>query len=128
MTNDIAIKILTGDVLGTTEQTHEAVAMAVKALSALPSADVTDTNVGNNDLISRRAAYEVLTAYYHHKTDIQHAALHEALNRVPTAHARWEYVDYGGVGNWHCSACRAISPKKYNFCPTCGRDMRGDYQ
>ena len=42
MTNDIAIKILTGDVLGTTEQTHEAVAMAVKALSALPSADAVE--------------------------------------------------------------------------------------
>lgn len=38
MTNDLAIKILSGDVVGTTEQTHEAVAMAVKALSALPSA------------------------------------------------------------------------------------------
>lgn len=42
MTNDLAIKILTGDVLGTTEQTHEAVAMAVKALSALPSADAVE--------------------------------------------------------------------------------------
>ena len=42
MTNDLAIKILMGDVLGTTEQTHEAVAMAVKALSALPSADVAE--------------------------------------------------------------------------------------
>ena len=42
MTNDLAIRILTGDVLGTTEQTHEAVAMAVKALSALPSADVVE--------------------------------------------------------------------------------------
>lgn len=38
MTNDLAIRILSGDILGTTEQTHEAVAMAVKALSALPSA------------------------------------------------------------------------------------------
>ena len=37
MTSKLAIKILTGDVLGTSEQTHEAVAMAVKALS-LPSA------------------------------------------------------------------------------------------
>lgn len=37
MTNELAIKILTGDVLGTSEQTHEAVVMAVKALS-LPSA------------------------------------------------------------------------------------------
>ena len=42
MTNDLAIRILSGDVLGTTEQTHEAVAMAVKALSALPSSDVVE--------------------------------------------------------------------------------------
>ena len=33
MTNNLAIKILTGDVLGTSEQTHEAIKMAVKALS-----------------------------------------------------------------------------------------------
>ena len=81
-----------------------------------------------SDLIDRQVAYDVLTAYYHHKTGIQHAALHDALNKVPTARARWEYVDYGGIGNWHCSACRAISQKKTNFCPACGRDMRGDYQ
>lgn len=42
MTNDLAIRILSGDILGTTEQTHEAVAMAVKALSALPSADAVE--------------------------------------------------------------------------------------
>lgn len=42
MTNELAIRILTGDVLGTSEQSHEAVAMAVKALSALPSADVVE--------------------------------------------------------------------------------------
>lgn len=38
-----------------------------------------------SDLISRRAAYEALTAYYHHTTDMQHAALYDALNRVPSA-------------------------------------------
>ena len=38
-----------------------------------------------DDLISRQAAYEALTAYYHHTTDMQHAALHDALNRVPSA-------------------------------------------
>lgn len=81
-----------------------------------------------SDLIDRQAAYETLTDYYHHRTEIQHAALHDALNRVPAARARWEYVDYGGVGNWHCSACRAISHKRTNFCPACGRNMRGDYQ
>ena len=36
MTKELAIKILTGDVLGTSEQTQKAVTMAVKALS-LPS-------------------------------------------------------------------------------------------
>lgn len=39
------------------------------------------------DYINRQTAYEVLTAYYHHKTDIQHAALHDALDRVPSADA-----------------------------------------
>ena len=38
MTNDLAIRIITGDVLGTSEQTQEAIIMAVKALS-LPSAN-----------------------------------------------------------------------------------------
>lgn len=36
-----------------------------------------------NDLIHKEVAYEVLTDYYHHNTDIQHQALREALNRVP---------------------------------------------
>ena len=33
MTKELAIKILSGDTLGTNEQTHEAVCMAVKALT-----------------------------------------------------------------------------------------------
>ena len=37
-----------------------------------------------NDLISRQAAYDTLTEYYHHKTETQHKSLKEALNRVPT--------------------------------------------
>lgn len=35
-------------------------------------------------LIDTDAAYAVLTDYYHHTTDTQHAALREALGRVPT--------------------------------------------
>ena len=38
MTNELAIRIITGDVLGTSEQTQEAIIMAVKALS-MPSAN-----------------------------------------------------------------------------------------
>ncbi|MBQ2175620.1 MAG: hypothetical protein II453_11385 [Alphaproteobacteria bacterium] len=36
MTNNLAIRILSGEVLGTNEQTHEAVYMAIKALKAEP--------------------------------------------------------------------------------------------
>lgn len=36
MTKELAIQILSGDVLGTSEQTHEAIKMAIKALVAEP--------------------------------------------------------------------------------------------
>lgn len=41
---------------------------------------------------------------------------------------RWEYVDYGGVGNYHCTACReiCICNGDYNFCPNCGAKMLED--
>ena len=35
--------------------------------------------------IDTDTAYEVLTEYYHHKTEAQHEALREALDRVPAA-------------------------------------------
>jgi len=42
MTNELAIRILTGDVLGTSGQTQEAVKMAVKALSSAQPEPLTD--------------------------------------------------------------------------------------
>lgn len=36
-------------------------------------------------LIDANAAYDILTAYYHQRTEIQRKALREALDRVPTA-------------------------------------------
>ena len=38
-------------------------------------------------LIDADEAYKVLTDYYHHKTEIQHKALKEAIERVPTVAA-----------------------------------------
>lgn len=38
-------------------------------------------------LIDIDEAYKVLTDYYHHKTEIQHKALKEAIERVPTVDA-----------------------------------------
>ena len=60
-----------------------------------PDADVTaekgDTGIhraekqpaSQNDLISRKEAYDTLSEYYHHSTETQHAALKEALDKVP---------------------------------------------
>ena len=38
-------------------------------------------------LIDADEAYKVLTDYYHHRTEIQHKALKEAIERVPTVDA-----------------------------------------
>lgn len=38
-----------------------------------------------NRYIDADYAYKVLTEYYHQRTDVQHLALKEALDRVPTA-------------------------------------------
>ena len=38
-------------------------------------------------LIDADEAYKVLADYYHHKTEIQHNALKEAIERVPTVDA-----------------------------------------
>ena len=38
-------------------------------------------------LIDAQDAFNVLTDYYHHSTHVQHLALQEALNKVPTADA-----------------------------------------
>ena len=55
------------------------------------------------------------------------------VDAEPVRHGRWEYVDYGGLGNYHCSNCRAISRTQYNglelipklskYCPNCGAKM-----
>ena len=30
------------------------------------------------------------------------------------------------VPMWECSCCRMRMPKKFNYCPHCGADMRGE--
>ena len=96
-----------------------------------------------SDYISRQDAYITLTAYYHHRTEIQHLGLKEALSRVPPADVRenergkWEEreVLQGIIEEWQsakCSVCGKYHTvpytyyfSTYNFCPHCGADMRG---
>lgn len=81
----------------------------------------------DTDTISRQAAYDTLTEYYHHKTDMQHKALAEALSRVPPSPSRpkgrWKTIAFLTT---ECSECHAqIHELEYgNFCPNCGADMR----
>lgn len=79
------------------------------------------------DLIDRQTAYEVLTAYYHHKTETQRKALREALNKVPSAdvqsvrHGHWIYTPTNILG-YVCSECgKAMC--RFNYCPHCGALM-----
>ena len=95
-------------------------------------------------LISRQAAYETLSEYYHHKTEVQHQGLREALDRVPSTEPEnadciychedsdgyvkpieknnHAFVRFGMNGweldlkanGWHGSA-------KIRYCPMCGR-------
>lgn len=87
-----------------------------------------------SDLISRQAAYEALSEYYHHKTEMQHKALREALGMVPSAQperkkGKWMPENRTMDAFWVCSVCRFPSEAHsanilYKFCPNCGADMR----
>ena len=82
-----------------------------------------------SDLIDRRTAYEVLTAYYHHSTETQHNALREALNKVPSAEHKGHWMK-----KWHtvfkeelpcCSECNNFMAFRWDYCPNCGARMDG---
>lgn len=101
MTKDLAIRILTGDVIGTSEQTQEAVTMAVKALSEL---DVTDTNVGD---ISGYCDRLWRNAYERGKLDAQ-------AEIIRCKDCRWR-IDQSGTTAW--LPCRAlVTPSEFYCC------------
>lgn len=86
-----------------------------------------------SDYISREAAYETLSEYYHLRTEIQHFSLRDALGRVPAAdvkpvaRGKWKLLE-GGAGR--CSNCKRVLKYVWDydssdpFCSECGADMR----
>lgn len=82
--------------------------------------------------ISREAAIETLSEFYHHKSEIQHIALREALNRVPAADVRPvaeisnavdEVLDFLN-DNSNCMPYHiysALFDLVSGICPNCGR-------
>lgn len=91
-------------------------------------------------LIDADEAYKVLTDYYHHRTEIQHEALKEAIERVPTVDAepvkrgRWIKVedDYNNH-LYECSYCHTwtslpteeVNDGNIRYCWSCGAKMYG---
>jgi hypothetical protein len=82
-----------------------------------------------DDLISRQAAIEAIGEV--HPLDYNRQATLERIKALPSAQperkrGRWEYVDYGGFGNWHCTACRkiCICNGDFDYCPNCGAEMK----
>lgn len=85
-------------------------------------------------LIDAEETYRVLTDYYHHRTDGQHEALREALERVPSAQhtGHWEAKDDEVFApEYYCNQCgNRAEVDLYgewilsDFCPKCGADMR----
>ena len=87
------------------------------------------------DYIKRDTAYNYLTEYYNHRTDIQHQNLRKALNAIPSAdvqpvvHGEWETEicddGYGAYNLFVCSLCGSESAKRFNYCRECGARMDG---
>lgn len=82
-------------------------------------------------LLDEQAVVETMSKWLGYRTDAEQYPLRELLSRLPSAQpkrkrGRLEYVDYGGFGNWHCTACRKIiiCNGDYDFCPYCGADLR----
>lgn len=93
------------------------------------------------ELIDKETAYKELSEYYHHNEFIQHLALSEALDRVPTVdaepvvHGKWIYLDkenkFFRKHIVECSICNnsldlyAVNGGRgdANYCPNCGAKM-----
>lgn len=55
------------------------------------------------------------------------------INNAPTIYnperkkGKWERIPYSFVCGYRCSCCgQKTIDDKWNFCPNCGADMRGD--
>lgn len=84
-----------------------------------------------DEYIKRDTAYNYLTEYYNHRTDIQHQNLRKALNAIPSAdvqpvvHGEWVKLYNTDDSQCACSICYRIQANPVGrFCKWCGADMR----
>lgn len=100
-----------------------------------------------DDLISRKEAIEVLAEMQGRCTTqaelIQNSKIWQQIKDLPPAQpdqkkGNWVYgEDEYGIDGYHCDKCGFFVPwdyahkfisyiEDYNFCPSCGADMRGE--
>ena len=95
-----------------------------------------------SDLISRQAAVDAIRAMQTYKLFagddlilVDQAGAQTELMMLPTAKPKkgeWKksYADHEAFGVRpffrYCSECCEATAHKYNFCPNCGADMRGE--
>lgn len=111
--------------------------IALEALEQEPC-DVSGTDVGKTDAISRQAAIDAI------RKDVMGGLNYEGiLTRLPsvtpkqrTGHWEWVQYDYSPkLGNWHCSECRCVVVEcvnkeeeggipLYKYCPQCGAKIQ----
>jgi len=106
-----------------------------QVLRAAPTIDLThptssntnvpDTNVG--DLISRQAAIDAVKEYFKF-SPLEGRQCAKAIERVPSAQPRmgkWILDNpHSEIYRYACSECYAHHRARYDFCPSCGADMR----
>ena len=78
-----------------------------------------------SDAISRADAIKIVQNRCKRYTTACVLAVTEIRNLPPIQpkRGRWEQKDF----KYHCSCCDGIAPKaiRWDFCPNCGADMRG---
>lgn len=74
-----------------------------------------------DDTISRQAAIDEIR-----KCRFVVDAIKKIRGLPSAEHKKGEWTDLGGVIRWGCPHCHYAQEVRYNFCPNCGADMRGE--
>ena len=129
MTNDEAIKILQGidRLIGDdfySDTIDEAIELAIEALECESSKDGTlKVKVEDATKVGR-----ILVSDDKHRGGLYYPDEDESQSKiiVHVDRPKGKWNDIGGVIRWGCSLCHYAYDQKFNFCPNCGADMRGE--
>ena len=115
---------------------------ARKLIEDAPSVTITGhtnalkvTNCNDNDLVSRQTAIDALKNQMSDRNDLYNIPVRRSiviLEQLPSAQperktGKWTIYDrHTMLYQYICSECGAYHRAMYDFCPTCGAEMRGE--